>query len=564
MSFQNKTISILYGSQTGNAQDLAERIWRESKRFYFQSRVGTLDDYDVAHITEANCLIIVCSTTGQGEEPDNMKKFWKFLLRKSLPTNLLRDVRVAVLGLGDSSYVKFNFAAKRLQKRLINLGAEPLIPIGLGDDQHDLGYDAAADPWIDNLWSKLLEVYPLPKNVTPLSRNLPIIPRWNIVSNSPLLENSNRINKVPSIYYSTRTSTQFYTTVLTNTRITDADHFQDVRLIKLQTDHQEYSPGDLLVLRPKNLQWKIEEFKEILKDNGVVIPDETVINLIENDQNVPVPEVLKAEEERFSEFTTAEGQQEMYSYTNRPRRNIVEVLGDFPHATKNLTLQTLLEIIPAIKPREFSIASSFKVHKDEVHLLVAVVKFKTNLHKERFGLCSNFLAELAPGEKILAWLKPGCFKFPKDLNVPVIMVGPGTGVAPFRNFIYEMSGTNRNPENIILLYGCRYKSRDCLVTDDVDKLHQEKKITLICAYSREQDHKVYVQDKIVEHQELIWSALEKKAYIFVAGNSKNMPQAVRDAFINVCETCGKLSQDEAVMYIDKMEKQGRYQTECWS
>ncbi|XP_030746156.1 NADPH-dependent diflavin oxidoreductase 1 isoform X2 [Sitophilus oryzae] len=589
MFFLNKKITILYGSQTGNAQDLAERIWRESKRFYFQSSVSTLNEYDVSQIAQENCLIIVCSTTGQGDEPENMKKFWKLLLRRSLPSDLLSDVRFAILGLGDSSYTKFNFVAKRLYKRILNLGGEPILPIGLADDQHDLGYDAIADPWIENLWLKLTETYPLPHGIEPLPKNLPILPRWNIEKDGKLLK-INNINKNHSLYYSTRANNEFCTVVLDNVRQTDLHHFQDVRLIKFQCDFQEYKPGDLLVLRPRNLVWKINEFKSVLEENGVDIPDHTIIKLIENNQKVPVPEVLKAEvtfqqlcEEYFDlfsiprrtvfqvlsqitdselerekclEFTSAEGQEEMYSYTNRPKRNIVEVLRDFPHATKNITLETLFEIIPSIKPREFSIASSFKVHKHELHLLVAVVKYKTNLIKERFGLCSNFLSDLISGDRISVWLKPGFFKFPKDL------VSPGTGVAPFRSYIYEMTAGECSPENLILFYGSRYKDKDFIIKDDVEKW--VNKVSVICAFSREQEHKIYVQDKIREHGELVWRALEKKGYVFIAGNSKNMPQAVRESFINVCEKWGNLSNTEAVRFIEVMEKENRYQTECWS
>jgi len=598
MSFQNNKISILYGSQTGNAQDLAERIWRESKRFYFQSSIKPLDEYNVRDLAEERCAIIICSTTGQGEEPDNMKTFWKFLLRKSLPSELLCNLKFAVLGLGDSSYSKFNFVAKRLHKRLLQLGGQPLIPLGLGDDQHDLGYDAVSDPWIESLWEKLLYEYPLPRNIEPLPKNLPIAPRWSVKKDIQFLQHFNCVNKLQSIFYSTKICNEFSAKVIENSRQTDLSHFQDVRLIKFQTNGQEYAPGDLVVLRPKNLHWKIEEFKEVLKSNGVDIPDNAVLRLTETDQKIPVPDALKAEvsfqqlcEEYFDlfsiprrnvfqilsqitdsdlerekclELSSAEGQQDMYSYTNRPRRNIVEVLGDFPHATKNLTLDILFEILPPIKPREFSIASSFKGHENEVHILLAVVKYKTNLVKERVGLCSNYLADLKTGDVVTSWFKRGSFRFPDNMDVPVIMVGPGTGVAPFRNFIFEVCDKNTDPNNLILFYGCRNKNKDFLCEDEFTQLEKENKITLICAFSRDQEDKVYVQDKIKEHQELVWQALQRHGYIFVAGNSKNMPQSVRQAFINVCMNVGAMSEVEAVKFIETMEKQNKYQTECWS
>lgn len=126
-----RTVTTLYGSQTGTAQDISEQIWRESKKFHFKGSVMAMDDYDVRKLIDEKVCVFVCSTTGQGDEPDNMKKFWKFLLRKSLPADSLSNLHFAVVGLGDSSYSKFNFVAKRIHKRLIQLGATPLQPAGI-------------------------------------------------------------------------------------------------------------------------------------------------------------------------------------------------------------------------------------------------------------------------------------------------------------------------------------------------------------------------------------------------------------------------------------------------
>ncbi|CAH0555397.1 unnamed protein product [Brassicogethes aeneus] len=596
MTFQNVKITVLYGSQTGNSQDVAERIWRECKRFYFSCSVKSMDEYDVLELINETCVVFVCATTGQGEEPDNMKSFWRFLLRKSLPHDSLSGIRYGVLGLGDSSYAKYNFVAKRLHKRILQLGGNPILPLGLGDDQHDLGYDATVDPWIEQLWEKLLISYPLPKDLKPLDKNLAILPRWKV--SSKLLDNNFYVNKTQSIYYSTRKTTDFNLTVLENSRLTSGDHFQDVRLLKFQTTGQKYIPGDLVVLRPKNFPWKIEEFRNVLESNGVKIPPKTVFNLSQNDPDMPLPEVLKyevtfqqlceeywdlmaiprrhvfnilaqitdseLEREKCIEFTTAEGQNDLYSYTNRPRRNIVEVLSDFPHATKNLTKELLFEILPPIKPREFSIASSCKAHKNEIHVLLAIVRYKTKLMKERLGLCSNYLSNLTSGDSITAWLKGGSFKFPQKQDVPVILVGPGTGVAPFRNYILEKVNDNVvTPENMILIFGCRNKNKDFLCKNDFEKLDNEKKITLICAFSRDQDHKIYVQHQILNNSEKIFKALTSGGYVFVAGNAKQMPQSVRQAFVDVLVKHG-MSDDEATKFIETMEKTNRYQTECWS
>lgn len=178
-----RKITILYGSQTGTAQDLAEHIWRESKIYHFCGKVTAMDKYNVQSLINEKLVIFVCSTTGQGDEPDNMKTFWKFLLRKNLPINSLTGLRFGVLGLGDSSFSQFNFVAKRLNKRLQQLGATGIIPIGLCDDQHDLGLSAVSIPWLSELWTKLLQVFPLPHNLKKLSQTTRQF-RWKIDKNN--------------------------------------------------------------------------------------------------------------------------------------------------------------------------------------------------------------------------------------------------------------------------------------------------------------------------------------------------------------------------------------------
>lgn len=217
----DRKLTILYGSQTGTAQDLAEHIWRESKRYHFTGTVMSMDKYDVRCLIDEKYVVFVCSTTGQGDDPDNMKSFWKFLLRKSLPANSLNALNCAVLGLGDSSYEKFNFVAKRLNKRLQQLGANTIISLGLCDDQHDLGASAVYTKWIDDLWKELLIQLPLPFGMTPLTES-PRQFRWSVD-----IIQSNNVNSLQSptenIYENHRDAifdeTTFKTTVIVSSEI---------------------------------------------------------------------------------------------------------------------------------------------------------------------------------------------------------------------------------------------------------------------------------------------------------------------------------------------------------
>ena len=158
----SRPLLVLFGSQTGTAQEVAERIGREGDRLHFTTRVTSMDTFSLAELPASPLTVYVASTTGQGEEPDNMKKTWRFLLRKNLPADSLSSQQFGVLGLGDSSYPKFNHVAKKLSRRLVQLGGVQLLQPGLGDDQHDLGPDFVIDSWLEQFWGLVLQVFPLP------------------------------------------------------------------------------------------------------------------------------------------------------------------------------------------------------------------------------------------------------------------------------------------------------------------------------------------------------------------------------------------------------------------
>lgn len=281
------------------------------------------------------------------------------------------------------------------------------------------------------------------------------------------------------------------------------------------------------------------------------------------------------EKEKLNEFSTPEGTDERYSYANRPRRTILEVFQDFHKCAKSIPLFRLLEIIPSIQPRAFSIASSPTKHRNEIHLLVAVVKYKTILHFPREGLCSTWLSTLAPGSKVPIWIKTGGIYFsaqkdlkeggdkPVDLSFPCIMIGPGTGVAPFRSAIHERvcNGLKDN----VLFFGCRNRCGDFYFEKEWQHLIENGYLTLHTAFSRDQESKVYVQDKITQEGKMLWDLVKnKRANIFVAGNSKNMPDGVRNSFLQIFQKFGEMTENEAFQFYETLQKEKRYQQETWS
>ncbi|XP_060075964.1 NADPH-dependent diflavin oxidoreductase 1-like [Ylistrum balloti] len=595
---EDRKLLILYGSQTGTSQDVAEKICREAKRRHFSTRVMSLDSYTVASLLQEGLVIFVCSTTGQGDPPDNMKLFWRFILRKNLPANSLVHLKYAVLGLGDSSYQKFNVIGKKLFKRIQQLGGQSLVPVGLADDQHDLGPDAVIYPWLASLWSRILSLHPFPPGLEIIPAHIRPPPRYKVIysdDSSKVKDLSGfRLGSHGNSDYSQ--SNPFYARLISNDRVTSEDHFQDVRLVRLDIQGSNicFSPGYVALLAPQNSQESVDEFIQHMR----LSPD-TSFTIQQNDPNIALPHTLpdvctveyllrhyldinsvprrsffellvyfadnELEKEKLEEFCTAEGQEELYSYCNRVRRTILEVLQDFPHTSANIPFEYLFDVIPQLQPRTFSIASSLQAHPGEIQILLAVVQYRTKLFRPRKGVCSTWLASLDPTKDVHVpvWVKPGTITFPKDPATPVIMVGPGTGCAPFRSFIQERSSKQIGGNT--LYFGCRNKKKDFFCETEWTLLMERGLLTLYTAFSRDQEDKVYVQHRIQENGETLWNLLDKhNAYFYIAGNAKRMPDDVRDALKDAIQKYGNRTVEEADKYLLQLDQKKRYQAETWS
>lgn len=593
---------VLYGSQTGTAQDVAERIGREAYRYYFTPIVSAMDDFPVKELPTRPLVVFVASTTGQGDDPDNMQNFFKILWSQRKNRQLLTNLRFGVLGLGDSSYQKFNYVAKRLNNLLTFLGGHPILKIGLGDDQHDLGPDFVIDPWLKNWWSKVMELYPLPEGIEPLSANLLLPSKYKV----KFVKNVDT-KRSDCVQQTCRSESQeeasavspCFAEVTMNRRVTSCDHFQDVRLIEFDITHikTKHKPGDVLMVQPQNLKEHVDEFMSVLGLNP-----EQMFYLESNDPNVSLPpssvlprpcsmrecvqryldiqaipkrhffELLaffskdETESEKFQEFSSAEGQEALFDYCTRPKRTIMEVLADFPHTKNNIPLDYLFDLIPPIKPRPYSIASSNLAIPNRAQLLVAVVQYHTILKRPRLGLCTNWLARQRMGSYVPVWIKAGTLTFPSpssEVILPVLMVGPGTGCAPFRAYIQERVASGQH-NGIVLIFGCRYQNKDYFFKDEWEALVQEEKLELYCAFSRDQEDKVYVQHKMRENATYLWNLIgNQQAMIYFAGNAKRVPIDVYEALTYICEKGRGQGTQDAEQYMKK-DVEKRYQTETWA
>ncbi|XP_022669881.1 NADPH-dependent diflavin oxidoreductase 1-like isoform X2 [Varroa jacobsoni] len=625
---------ILYASQTGTAEDCAERVSREAQRRHFSSVVVmSCDEYPIEKIFDEKLILFFIATTGQGDHPDNMRSFFRSILNRKLQSGDFGHIEFAVCGLGDSSYQKFNFSAKKVFRRLIQLGARKLIEPVWADEQHDLGVDGLIDPWMEKFWTAsahlttnplrppLPDVMPSPKysvvlyDESELDQSGPadaMDETININGSEFHLTSTDQLSKSP--LRSTGSWPYVSVRVLSQERVTTEDHFQDVRLLRLAySDQPCAAPGDVAVILPKNTSDKIQAcldlFPHINPDQPVTLKDGTTslpphlrtkwttfrklvtnyfdLNFIPKRSFFSVykhfcrpMDTLNATEkavatdsqvasqleqywEKLDEFSRADGQPELMDYTIKHKRTVLEVFEDFPIITKRLRLQDLLTLIPAIRPRYYSIASSTLKHRGEIHVLYAVVDFKTMLKKPRTGLCTQFLKNLKTGNIVNLYIRKGTFQFPlieaeepKKLQKKVIMVGPGTGVAPFRAFIQECAFVGGASEPMILFFGCRNSLKDYYFADEWHDLEKRKILRVVTAFSRDQEHKIYVQERIKEHKdELLKIAEDENSLaVYICGNAARM---VEDVLKTLQEIWGS---DR----VQRMQNKKLIQIEAWA
>ncbi|CAI5756343.1 unnamed protein product [Candida verbasci] len=548
------SITILHGSETGNAEEYARYLKLRLRYYNIKSTLSSLDDYPLKNlITETKYLIIICSTTGQGELPRNGKKFMKFILKKKLPFDLFQHINLSCFGIGDSSYTKYNYAIKKIYTRMSQLGCNELSPNCEADEMSPEGVDGYYKEWETQLLNNLLKIFPNEKTDAipmPLTK---------------LIKSDHESDIIPEENLNIGT-------IIENKRLTAEDHFQDVRLIKIKTD-LPYEPGDSILLYPCNFDEDVDELIKSQNWENYANQPYKINNFNGTEYFVTLRNLIKYHLDimsiprrsffallyHFCDDSTADGQREkeklqefgdfnepedLYDYANRPRRSILEVLTEFQHI--HIPISYVIDLIPRIKPRFFSIAS---INQDEIEIIVAIVEYKTIIRRLRRGLCTRWLKSLVPGDLIFYKVDKSSFKYD---DPPIIMVAPGTGVAPMKSLIEKLKG-----HEMYLFFGCRFKEKDYLIKDmfkDYPNLH------IFTSFSR--DESKYVQDTLFSEYKLIGNLLEQGARIFVCGSSGKMPREVKLTFIEIIKKYKQLTETEATSYVNRLEDIGKYKEDC--
>lgn len=507
------TIRIFYGSQTGNAEELAKRMGRKLQSVNFPVTVIDLADYKSVDLTKESYALFCVSTFGEGEPPDNAREFWEFLSSPQAPR--LDNLKYALLALGDSAYPDFCQAGKNIDKRLEELGAQRIFP----RIDCDVDYEESASKWIENVF----EILPRTLQVN-VGENRHI---GELRDEGPkTLASPALAPKIPQAPFTKHNP--FPSRVLENRRLTLMGSEKETRHIELSLEGSElcYLPGDAVGVYPTNWPVLVQEIIETLGYTGEeIVPTPS-------GENVPLREAL-------------------YRYYE-----INSILDDFPK--KGIGAVELVQNLRSLSPRYYSIASSPKVHEMELHLTVVVVRYIQH-GRWRRGVCSNFLAEATPKVPIPIFIRPNPnFRLPADPSIPIIMIGPGTGIAPFRAFLQERAAIGAKGKNW-LFFGEQHRSTDFFYQEELENYLKEGILTrLDTAFSRDQSYKIYVQHRMLEKAQEIWAWLQEGAFIYVCGDAHRMAKDVDIALHQICEKAGGLSKEKAQEYMQNLRSTKRY------
>ena len=545
LSAEPFSITVLSGSQTGNAKSVADKVAAELTEAGIAVKRVALKDYKAKTIADEKYLLLVTSTQGEGEPPEEGVVLHKLLNGKKTPK--LTELQFAVLGLGDSSYPNFCQAGKDFDQRFAELGATRLFE----RVDADLDYSATAEQWIRDIVAIVKE---------KAAQASPVVQSIATATTAPVAKESqyNKANPFPA-------------TLITNQKITGRQSDKDVRHLEfdLAGSDLHYQAGDALGVWFDNDPKLVDEIlslaqidptTEVTIEGKAQTISTALLSHLELTQNTPAfvkGYAALAHNEQLNDLV-ADNQalQELVQ-----RTPIVDVLHKFP---AKLTAEQLVSLLRPLTPRLYSISSSPAEVGEEVHLTVGVVRFEHE-GRARSGAASSFLADRVEEDgAVRVFVEHNDnFRLPNDTTKPIIMVGSGTGVAPFRAFMQQRVADEANGKNW-LIFGNPHFASDFLYQTEWQQFAKEGFLHKYdFAWSRDQEKKIYVQDKIRENSTALWQWLQEGAYFYVCGDASKMAKDVEQALLKVITKEGNLSPDEAEDYLNELREEKRYQRDVY-
>ncbi|WP_185863029.1 diflavin oxidoreductase [Blattabacterium cuenoti] len=500
---KEEKITIVYGTETGNAKNLAFDIYKKAKKEEFQVKLISLDEYRLKNLEKENYFFVIISTHGEGEPPSSAKSFFNFIhYNKNL---FLKNMKYSVLALGDKSYTYFCKAGDDIDKRLYDIGAMRIVPL----HKCDVNYEDQANIW----FSEIVNFFKKKK-----------------------YENINH-----KIYG------KISNNIILNEKGTDKEiHHIEIRI----PNKVQYLPGDSIGVFPENPSNEVDNIIKYLKQNRKEEFEEykeknNMFNFFKRKKNI-----LFLSENFIKKYSFLS---EKKNISLDKKWKLIDLLIEFPMKNK-FYLKDLMEIIEPIKPRLYSISSSPTAHGGIIHITVSRHSFQFN-GETVYGHCSDFLSKLKMGDKLFFFIyKNKMFKLP-DSDKDIILIGPGTGIAPFRSFLYEREAIKATGKNW-LFFGYQHFDADFLYKEEIQNWKKKGILNRVSlSFSRDQEKRIYVQNKIWENKVEFFSWIKNGAYVYICGSKTPMSVDVEKMICRIIEKVGKC---DSRLFIKKMKKEGRY------
>jgi len=534
-------LTVLYGTESGNSEVLADRTVKTAKKRGFQAVMKNMSEIAPADLAKASNLLVIVSTWGDGEPPETAISFYKEFVASEVS---LASVKFSVCALGDTSYEKFCQTGKDFDAKLEKLGATRIA----ARVDCDVDYEESYATWLEVSLSALA-----PTISAPVIVDVPASVGTTAYGKK---------NPFPS---------ETLDTVILNG---EGSHKETIHLeFSLAASGLSYEPGDALAVVPVNAPDVVKAVLQAAKLTGNEeievknVGRKLLADALREDYDITalsravLTKLAEAADSATLRALLAEDAKECLKEFN-DGREIIDALLAF--APSGLSAESLTGIFRKLPPRLYSIASSPLAHSDEVHLTVAAVRYQTH-GRERKGVCSTYLANLVKsGNPVQVFVQPNKnFRLPADGGTPVIMVGPGTGVAPFRAFVEHRAALGSTGKNW-LFFGDQHYTYDFLYQLEWQDFLKDGVLTrLDVAFSRDQPEKVYVQDRMIEQAKDLYQWLQEGAHFYVCGDANRMAHDVHEALISIVENQAAITREAAEAYVEDLKKTKRYQRDVY-